>query len=155
MLVILSGCDAKKIAYLNDRQEFSKLVGIRYELLVNCYVFKDTSNQNSNLIIASPEMNLASFPKTISKELVGKTVDYCKFLGIIPKGSVFELKKVRQETTIENTSIVFEINFPEIEQFKDTNIDGMFLAAKWPLTGFNLNFAREIQFSAKEKRFGH
>lgn len=113
----LSGCS--KIVYLNEVEPYSDMLNKRYKLVADCFIVQDLKKKYRSKYpqiicnVSVPGIGNSMFPRFASPNDIGKTYADLEVLEILPKGSTFVLKSVREERTVEMRLVYFEVLFDD------------------------------------------
>lgn len=113
---ITQGCaSASEREDISRSVPYARLVGKRYKLLNDCFVFKTHDNLEKIPRISNPSHD-PDLPKQIDAKSINKEIHRKYILGIIPKGAVFKLESVRRESVVSSFQkwiYTYEISFED------------------------------------------
>lgn len=120
LVSLAEGC-RPRVAYLNDLEPYSGLIGRRFALKQDCCVVVMAGNPFI-VCLNPPPHTLRGLPQTIRPETVNTKIDSrTTILGFVPKQTVFRVTAIRNERTFESSRYIYEIA-----------LEGA-LADKWPV----------------------
>lgn len=108
---------SERVSLENENREYDGLVGSRYKLMEDCYIF--TWNDGSGGLHLSSESYLYdSFPKPCSSINIGFKNQFSTIVGTIESGSVFRVENIYHRSSFENFFVDYEVRFVDKKGFK-------------------------------------
>lgn len=148
-IVVLSGCS--KTTYLDEVEPYSALIGKRYKLVTDCFLVQHPKKKQQSKYpqimcnVNIPGIGYSFLPLEVHSSDVGKLYGELKVLKILPKGSIFGLRSIREERTVEMRLLYFEILFNE-KEFQDIGlIDALLVLDRWSSYPYDFHEAVAIE----------
>ena len=108
---------------ISNREPYSAMVGSRFELKQDCYVFRYHSRKQLYVINPSRDDTL---PRPVDRIYVGKSDEKGEIVGIVGKGTLFTIVGCEDERRPESTYIDYKASF-KITPFDNEVLDVVFL----------------------------
>lgn len=107
-LFLLQGCMNNVIIEDLARKETNQdLTGRKYQLSAGCYLAKKTDDVETIPIIIP--CGILGLPKKFNSNNIGRTYEDYKIIGVLPKGTIFSLKKALIMYVHENVTLRFHV----------------------------------------------
>jgi len=105
---IFCGC-TPEITYVNDVEPYSRLIGKKFSFKYEGCIFQETDEKFIVCLSDYSSRYALSLPENIQIGKVNSFINGKLILDIIPKGTIIEVKNVKNVKTIENSVYVYEV----------------------------------------------
>ncbi len=120
LALLCSGCSITK--NISNQPPYNHCIGKKFILKEDMYVFK--FHDSPDYFIAPEHSGITGLPPYVDKKYLendyfGKHNYYLTILGIVPKGSIFNIIRVVRRTTFELSYVMYLIAFDNLPSIKN------------------------------------
>ena len=105
IFVMIAGCSIGQVHVLNEQEDFKDLINKNYSLKTDCFILKQKVSDMAQIM--PPDKLIFAFE--VDKKHIGKEIDNKRIVGVIPKGTRFQIKEIRSITGFEDNRLEFII----------------------------------------------
>ena len=146
---LTQSCVQAKMVSQADVEPYTKLIGTRYILLTDCYIFNYVDSPRDYKLLGPIGANAPNFGIGIHKEmnpsLMNKRIGICYIQDFLSKGSVLKIVDIQKKVTFEH--ITYYRFYIEVETNveKYGKLDAFWLVERdFPPEKFNENFLKKL-----------
>jgi hypothetical protein len=102
---MIAGCSIGQVHVLNEQENFKDLISKIYSLKMDCFILKQKASDVAQIM--PPDKLVFAFE--VDRKYIGKEIDNKRIIGVIPKGTRFQIKEIRSITGFEDNRLEFII----------------------------------------------
>jgi len=114
-LFFITGCFSRDVV-LSNVKPYSEMMHKKYRLIVDCYICEFDDMKANGVLVIMPGVSYVGVPLPVSRDHVGLRIskDYLRIVGLMDKGSIFEIVNIVQRGYFGVDYVVRFINDPSI-----------------------------------------